>query len=211
MKQSLQLKMGQHLTMTPQLQQAIRLLQLSTLDLQQEIQEIVDTNPMLEVSEENEASSDANTGDTDSASDIQASINEIKHDTDSGIEAVSDDYIAANAAETSTNQDDTSRNDNADWQDNIPNELPVDSSWDDVYTTAPTSSGSQSLDFNEMADLDNRNSSSESLSSHLLWQLNLTPMSDTDQLIATAIIDALAPSGMLSISPEELLETFDET
>ena len=39
MKPSLVLKMGQQLTMTPQLQQAIRLLQLSTLDLQQEIQE----------------------------------------------------------------------------------------------------------------------------------------------------------------------------
>src|SRR5690606_11947155 len=53
MKASLQLKMGQSLTMTPQLQQAIRLLQLSTLDLQQEIQEALDSNPMLEV-EENE-------------------------------------------------------------------------------------------------------------------------------------------------------------
>jgi len=41
--------MGQHLTMTPQLQQAIRLLQLSTLDLQLEIQEALDSNPMLEV------------------------------------------------------------------------------------------------------------------------------------------------------------------
>jgi len=51
MKASLQLKMGQHLTMTPQLQQAIRLLQLSTLDLQQEIQEALDSNPMLEVEE----------------------------------------------------------------------------------------------------------------------------------------------------------------
>lgn len=48
MKQSLQLKMGQQLTMTPQLRQAIRLLQLSTLDLQQEIQEIIESNPMLE-------------------------------------------------------------------------------------------------------------------------------------------------------------------
>jgi RNA polymerase sigma-54 factor len=38
MKASLVLKMGQHLTMTPQLQQAIRLLQMSTLDLQEEIQ-----------------------------------------------------------------------------------------------------------------------------------------------------------------------------
>ncbi|MDH3970814.1 MAG: hypothetical protein OEU63_01450, partial [Gammaproteobacteria bacterium] len=39
MKQSLQLKIGQHLTMTPQLQQAIRLLQLSTLELQAEVQD----------------------------------------------------------------------------------------------------------------------------------------------------------------------------
>ena len=38
--------------MTPQLQQAIKLLQLSTLDLQQEIQQALDTNPMLEVKEE---------------------------------------------------------------------------------------------------------------------------------------------------------------
>ena len=51
MKTSLQLKMGQQLTMTPQLQQAIRLLQLSTLDLQQEIQQALDSNPMLETDE----------------------------------------------------------------------------------------------------------------------------------------------------------------
>src|SRR5690606_19536209 len=52
MKASLVLKMGQQLTMTPQLQQAIRLLQLSTLDLQQEIQEALDSNPMLEREED---------------------------------------------------------------------------------------------------------------------------------------------------------------
>lgn len=52
MKQSLQLKLGQQLTMTPQLQQAIKLLQLSTLDLQQEIQSALDSNPMLEVGED---------------------------------------------------------------------------------------------------------------------------------------------------------------
>ncbi len=48
MKPSLQLNIGQHLALTPQLQQAIRLLQLSTIDLQQEIQLIVESNPMLE-------------------------------------------------------------------------------------------------------------------------------------------------------------------
>ncbi|MGD1989333.1 MAG: RNA polymerase factor sigma-54, partial [Pseudomonadales bacterium] len=49
MKQALQLKLGQSLTMTPQLQQAIRLLQLSSLEMQQEIQEALDSNPMLEL------------------------------------------------------------------------------------------------------------------------------------------------------------------
>ena len=52
MKQSLQLGMSQQLTMTPQLQQAIKLLQLSTLDLQQEIQQALDSNMMLEIEEE---------------------------------------------------------------------------------------------------------------------------------------------------------------
>jgi len=52
MKQSIQFRLGQQLTMTPQLQQAIRLLQLSTLDLRQEIQEALDSNLMLENAEE---------------------------------------------------------------------------------------------------------------------------------------------------------------
>ena len=48
MKQTLQLKLGQRLTMTPQLQQAIRLLQLSSIELQQEIQTVLDSNLMIE-------------------------------------------------------------------------------------------------------------------------------------------------------------------
>lgn len=52
MKQSLQLKMGQQLAMTPQLQQAIRMLQMSTLELQQEIQQALDENPLLEREED---------------------------------------------------------------------------------------------------------------------------------------------------------------
>jgi len=63
MKQSLQLKIGQQLTMTPQLQQAIRLLQLSSLDLQQEIYQALYANPLLELAEEveNEAVEQAET------------------------------------------------------------------------------------------------------------------------------------------------------
>jgi len=60
MKHSLQLKIGQQLTMTPQLQQAIRLLQLSSLDLQQEIYQALYTNPLLELAEESENESAEN-------------------------------------------------------------------------------------------------------------------------------------------------------
>ncbi|WP_104201770.1 RNA polymerase factor sigma-54 [Billgrantia saliphila] len=52
MKASLQLRVGTQLTMTPQLQQAIALLQLSTLDLRQEIQQALESNPMLELDED---------------------------------------------------------------------------------------------------------------------------------------------------------------
>ena len=48
LKPSLQLKLGQQLTMTPQLQQAIRLLQLPALELQAHIRELLETNVMLE-------------------------------------------------------------------------------------------------------------------------------------------------------------------
>ncbi|MHB1515548.1 MAG: RNA polymerase factor sigma-54 [Acidiferrobacteraceae bacterium] len=51
MKQSLDIRLGQHLTITPQLQQAIRLLQLSSLELRQEIQQALESNPLLEAEE----------------------------------------------------------------------------------------------------------------------------------------------------------------
>jgi RNA polymerase sigma-54 factor len=52
MKHSLQLKIGQHLTLTPQLQQSIRLLQLSTLELNQELEQMLQDNPLLEREDE---------------------------------------------------------------------------------------------------------------------------------------------------------------
>src|SRR5881392_1995889 len=55
LKPSLQLKLGQQLTMTPQLQQAIRLLQLPSLELQAHIRELLESNVMLELDEEAEA------------------------------------------------------------------------------------------------------------------------------------------------------------
>jgi RNA polymerase sigma-54 factor len=57
MKHHLQLKLGQHLALTPQLQQSIRLLQLSTLELNQEIEQILQENPLLEREGEGEEAS----------------------------------------------------------------------------------------------------------------------------------------------------------
>ena len=55
MKPSLQLRLSQHLTLTPQLQQSIRLLQLSTLELQQEVGQLLDENPFLELEDDTPA------------------------------------------------------------------------------------------------------------------------------------------------------------
>ena len=59
MKHSLQLKLGQHLTLTPQLQQSIRLLQLSTLELNQELEQMLQDNPLLEREDEDEGEDEA--------------------------------------------------------------------------------------------------------------------------------------------------------
>jgi RNA polymerase sigma-54 factor len=79
MKPSLQLRFSQQLTMTPQLQQAIKLLQLSTLDLQAEIQEALDSNPLLELDESNDSGNGEKSLETnhnaDSKENDQAEVN----------------------------------------------------------------------------------------------------------------------------------------
>jgi len=181
MKQSLQLKLGQQLTMTPQLQQAIKLLQLSTLDLQQEIQSALDSNPMLEIGEDSEDEQPA------PGAELTSPIN--------GHDAPLSNSTASSEPEEA-----------ADWQydNDIPEDLPVDTRWEDVYQTT-NSSGSSSGEDSEF-DFDARNSAAESLQDHLQWQLNLTRMSDNDRMIATAILDAIDNDGRLTSSPEDILE-----
>jgi RNA polymerase sigma-54 factor len=180
MKQSLQLKLGQQLTMTPQLQQAIRLLQLSTLDLQQEIQDALDSNPMLEVNEDE-------SGEGDAAS---------RKATDEPNGETGGDYSASEQSVADNSERDLN---DSDWNTDIPSDLPVDTSWDDIYQ--PTSSpGSSAASENDDFDYESRRTVTESLFDHLMWQLNLTPMSDRDRVIAMAIVDAVEPSGMLSNS-----------
>jgi len=236
MKQSLQLKLGQQLTMTPQLQQAIRLLQLSTLDLQQEIQEALDSNPMLEVEDSFDAPTSANTDFEDSD---YARTQEITAPDSAGDDAYSENFngeatytdSASDTFESGfgddnfggdsfgesgfTENDGFTDGDNyagtddysdsaTEWNEAIPADLPVDTSWDDVYQT--TQSSSSSNYDNEDGDFESRRAATDSLYDHLTWQLNLTPMSDRDRIIAMAIIDAVEPSGMLSVTLNDIHE-----
>ncbi|WP_203141726.1 RNA polymerase factor sigma-54 [Marinobacter mangrovi] len=195
MKASLQLKLGQQLTMTPQLQQAIRLLQLSTLDLQQEIQQALESNPMLETSEEEDGNDAAeNDGDTDDSNSKE------QNDSDASQEDTSwDDPADEPDWNTETNQD-------------IPDDLPVDTAWDDIYQSAPAPASRGEDD--DDTDFESRNSPTETLQDHLLWQLNLTPMGDRDRAIAHALLDSVDPRGYLVTSLDDihtgLLDEADE-
>jgi len=185
MKASLQLKLGQSLTMTPQLQQAIRLLQLSTLDLQNEIQEALDSNPLLEVEESFESNVNANDSNQQS---------ELVQDSSNTNESESVEYDAS-ALDTSQALD----------QQSISDDLPTDTTWDD-YISAGPSAPVASSSVGPESDFTYQGETTENLQDHLVWQANLTPFSDTDRAIATAIIDAIAESGYLMQSTDDILE-----
>jgi RNA polymerase sigma-54 factor len=170
MKQTLQLRLGQQLTMTPQLQQAIKLLQLSTLDLHQEIQQALDSNMMLEVIED-----EAPFIDTTESVRTESSNN---------------DYQELPDLDTTSE---------------IPRELPIDSSWDEVYEGLQSYSSLSSGD----ADSDEysyQRARGESLQDHLRWQLELSPLSDRDHAIGMAVIDAINEEGYLSSTPEDIFQ-----
>lgn len=177
MKPALQLKFSQQLTMTPQLQQAIRLLQLSTLDLQQEIQEALESNPLLEAEEYSDVNSEPPAG------------NEQKE---------------ANSSETATS--DSLEAGDALSKNELPDELPLDSTWDEYINVssapAPAISGDDEQVF--------QGETTENIQDHLLWQMRLTPFSDTDIAIATAIIDSIDDSGYLTLSTEEVLASLHD-
>ena len=177
--------------MTPQLQQAIRLLQLSTLDLQQEIQEALESNPLLELDESGDAADlpDAE-GERDFKNSEEYTSSAGNSDTDN------DNYNDQDVNGEFPSSDN--------WEDkNIPDDLSVDSSWDDIYTNSSLPASSAPTDGDDF-DFETRNSKVGTLQDHLNWQLNLTPMSDGDRLIAMAIIDAIDTNGMLTVSIESI-------
>jgi RNA polymerase sigma-54 factor len=170
MKQTLQLRLGHQLTMTPQLQQAIKLLQLASIELQNEIQQVLDSNPMLELEDEAETAPRP------------------EHAENGSVEM-----------EFSPEPDVESLNGNADEQ-LAPPESDInwepESDWDTSYTgsgNGKSHDGGPDREIYERQDFHQT-----SLREHLLWQLHLSQMSDSDRAIASAIIDAITDDGYMT-------------
>ena len=182
MKQTLQLKLGQHLTMTPQLQQAIKLLQLSGIELQQEIQQALESNPMLETEEDSRDKKEASGENNNNENTNDTPNNDLSSDP------VQNENIGS---DTGIQQTD------------MPDDLPVDSNWDDVYESTASYAQSQEQD----REYEVQGETSQSLHEHLMWQLEMSTLSKTDEVIAIAIIDSIDDDGYLSVDLPDLHES----
>ncbi len=213
MKQTLALRMGTQLSMTPQLQQAIRLMQLSALELSLEIRQAIESNPMLELVEDDADLVGADPVDADPVDADPVGADDVSGAESAHEERSDDDDPSAESTEEWDDLDgglDAESDGPDDAPQDIPTDLPVDVSWDDVYQ--PTTPADTALGGGGTADDDGfeeRNGTAESLASHLLWQLNLTSMSDRDRLAALAIIDSIDDDGMLRASIDDLLDALD--
>ena len=198
MKQSLQMKMGQQLAMTPQLQQAIKLLQLSTLELQTEIQQALESNPMLEVQEEGEEGTEKDAAKMRSENEKNSKEEENNSDnsqdssdSDSGIDSLEDISATVEVADATPD---------------IPDELPVDSAWEDIYEPAFGSGTMQVGEENQRDFTEYTSAGTGNLQDHLTDQLRLRTLSETDQIIAATIINCIDDNGYLEDGIEEIIE-----
>ncbi|MBT7905039.1 MAG: RNA polymerase factor sigma-54 [Porticoccaceae bacterium] len=197
MRPGLQLKISQQLTMTPQLQQAIKLLQLSTLELRQEVIEQLYSNPLLEMDEDQgQPDSQEQNSEQQDAEKPSTEGQDVNFDTDDP----SLHSTAADATELTVTESEAS----SDWDKDSFQDLPVDANWDEVYSSpAPASSGGGEINLEQVYQV------TESLQDHLHWQLNLTPFSDRDREIAEAFIDAINDNGFINSNLEDITHHID--
>ena len=191
MKQTLNLNLSTQIRMTPQLQHAIKLLQMSTLDLRQEIQENLESNPLLEV-EENLVQEE----DSIIPEESQKHENNL---VDLGAET---EPIRNNIEDKPGEENQIT--DKLD--DPLSEELPLDTTWEDTYQNTQSNAREKSENVNSQDYISN-NSSEETLQDYLIWQLNLAPLAREDKILGLTIIDSIDPNGFLTTSLEEILDT----
>ncbi len=173
MKPSLRLGVSQSLTLTPQLRQAIRLLQLSAAELEIEIREALESNPLLETTAEAEQIDAPGSGDDGGAETADgAGDSGPNADPPSAGESTPEDSRGETPEASADDWPDDGNG--GDWEPSSGAGTAVDEDGFEVQTAAP-----------------------ETLADHLRWQLNLTPLSLRDREIGVAIIEALDDDGYL--------------
>ena len=183
MKQSLDMRQGQSLVMTPQLQQAIKLLQLSNQELAEFVEAEIERNPLLNKPEDE----DSSTGDGEDtarreqlALDDSSGLGEARDQLDAPGEDV---YEPGTGSDAAMPADLSGPSAKADW-------------------SGATGAGSSGEDFDYAANI----SSEISLHEHLHNQLNLAGLSAADRLIAARLIDETDDSGYLRAELEDISE-----
>ena len=217
MKQGLQLRFSQNLSLTPQLQQAIKLLQLSTLELNQEIDLLMQTNPLLERGDDGE---DEYGNATDNSHD-EVSVNSTSNDgnvadTTQEFEASSDFDFDKTNMEFSESKVDSTPSD--------PTEFDASTSEFEQSTTDYTAEFNDEYDEYSNGSLWDENSTPSdddsdhkqqetlqiSLREHLLSQLKLMQLSERDQTLTLLLVDSINEDGYLEASLEEIVEEMPE-
>jgi len=213
-KISQSLRTTQQLVMTPQLQQAIKILQLSLPELEAVVQSELDANPMLEPLDQSVAEAAANS--EGEQADVAAPDGEpLAAEPDPGAEAASEGEwepggldevrampIATEAPDGVSEINSTDRLDKLDWREYLEN---YSNNWQNGEPADPDDERRQTLE--------NTLTKKNSLEDHLMWQLKLSSLSETDQRIGATIIYNLNDDGYLETPVEELaaqLETEPE-
>lgn len=93
-------------------------------------------------------------------------------------------------------------------QKEMPEELPLDASWDTIYTAGTPSGTSGDYIDDELPVY--QGETTQTLQDYLMWQVELTPFSDTDRAIATSIVDAVDETGYLTVPLEDILENIGD-
>ena len=186
MKQGLSLRVSQHLALTPQLQQSIRLLQLSTLELSQEVEQMLDENPFLEITEE--AASREEFGLAEADAPVSQDIRDFEYSaSDSAASSADDKASISSEADSSEPKLEES------WEgDGTVESAPDDSEWgSDAPARKNNNDDSEDVDAAELAR------SQESLQDHLHRQSLGLRLSDEDRAALHFLIESLNDDGYL--------------
>ncbi|WP_210543695.1 RNA polymerase factor sigma-54 [Rhodoferax sp. PAMC 29310] len=197
MKPGLSLRVSQHLSLTPQLQQSIRLLQLSTLEMSQEVEQMLDENPFLEVSAEEPPREEFGLAQAD------APVRNEDLDVEAGAHAPAEFTAEVRvSSETDAELSPLSADDGQSWDgDGSASMAPDDGEWG-----GEAKAHGNNLDGDSDADVTELARSQESLQSHLHRQALALHLSEEDGAALRFLIESLNDDGYLEEALAELVD-----